>query len=154
MSLIRPPNHRKYLSDPTEDVRVATENLLADFLREIRDISEVRRRREELTPITDNYRSDEAQLTGEPAVSSSESDTRDQVNEPKVNGTDHRGTGGRVFTFLRYLTWLIWNSLGPWSRSPDRLCCYRRDSHRAVGWPTYVIRLAFRCCKFIYFFRR
>lgn len=32
---------RKYLSDPTEDVRVATENLLADFLREIRDVTVV-----------------------------------------------------------------------------------------------------------------
>ncbi|KZP20135.1 ARM repeat-containing protein [Athelia psychrophila] len=37
----------KYLSDPLEDVRVATETLLADFLREIRDVSDVRRRNEE-----------------------------------------------------------------------------------------------------------
>ncbi|KAJ6485127.1 vacuolar protein 14 C-terminal Fig4p binding-domain-containing protein [Mycena vitilis] len=37
----------KYLSDPTEDVRVATETLLADFLREIRDVSVVRKRTEE-----------------------------------------------------------------------------------------------------------
>lgn len=34
---------RKYLSDPTEDVRVATENLLADFLRELRDVTFVSR---------------------------------------------------------------------------------------------------------------
>ena len=33
----------KYLSDPTEDVRVATENLLADLLREIRDVTTVSR---------------------------------------------------------------------------------------------------------------
>ncbi|KAH9482513.1 Protein VAC14-like protein [Psilocybe cubensis] len=33
----------KYLSDPTEDVRVATENLLADFLRELRDVTIVSR---------------------------------------------------------------------------------------------------------------
>lgn len=39
--------HRKYLSDPTEDVRVATETLLADFLREIRDVSIVRRQLDE-----------------------------------------------------------------------------------------------------------
>jgi vacuole morphology and inheritance protein 14 len=39
--------YRKYLSDPTEDVRVATEILLADFLREIRDVSIVRKRNEE-----------------------------------------------------------------------------------------------------------
>ncbi|KAJ7087383.1 vacuolar protein 14 C-terminal Fig4p binding-domain-containing protein [Mycena crocata] len=37
----------KYLSDPTEDVRVATETLLADFVREIRDVSIVRKRAEE-----------------------------------------------------------------------------------------------------------
>ncbi|TDL29855.1 ARM repeat-containing protein [Rickenella mellea] len=37
----------KYLSDPTEDVRVATENLLADFLREIRDVAIVQKKAEE-----------------------------------------------------------------------------------------------------------
>ncbi|CAK5275334.1 unnamed protein product [Mycena citricolor] len=37
----------KYLSDPTEDVRVATETLLADFVREIRDVTVVRKRTEE-----------------------------------------------------------------------------------------------------------
>ncbi|KAJ3753879.1 vacuolar protein 14 C-terminal Fig4p binding-domain-containing protein, partial [Lentinula raphanica] len=37
-----------YLSDPTEDVRVATEVLLADFLREIRDITVVQTRSEKL----------------------------------------------------------------------------------------------------------
>ncbi|KAG5350482.1 hypothetical protein C0989_010837 [Termitomyces sp. Mn162] len=37
----------KYLSDPTEDVRVATETILADFLREIRDVSIVRRQLDE-----------------------------------------------------------------------------------------------------------
>ncbi|KAJ7284062.1 vacuolar protein 14 C-terminal Fig4p binding-domain-containing protein [Mycena rebaudengoi] len=37
----------KYLSDPTEDVRVATETLLADFVREIREVSIVRKRAEE-----------------------------------------------------------------------------------------------------------
>lgn len=37
----------KYLSDPTEDVRIATENLLADFLHEIRDVSLVQKRLDE-----------------------------------------------------------------------------------------------------------
>ncbi|KAI0776216.1 ARM repeat-containing protein [Trametes elegans] len=37
----------KYLSDPTDDVRVATESLLADFLREIRDVTIVQKRQEE-----------------------------------------------------------------------------------------------------------
>ena len=38
---------RKYLSDPTEDVRIATENQLAEFLREIREVTIVRKHREE-----------------------------------------------------------------------------------------------------------
>ncbi|EJD01507.1 ARM repeat-containing protein [Fomitiporia mediterranea MF3/22] len=37
----------KYLSDPTEDVRVATENLLAEFLREMKEIAEVKKKTEE-----------------------------------------------------------------------------------------------------------
>lgn len=37
----------KYLSDPTDDVRVATEGLLADFLREIKDVTAIQRRHEE-----------------------------------------------------------------------------------------------------------
>jgi vacuole morphology and inheritance protein 14 len=38
---------RKYLSDPTEDVRIAAENQLAEFLREIREVTIVRKHREE-----------------------------------------------------------------------------------------------------------
>ncbi|KAG1901673.1 vacuolar protein 14 C-terminal Fig4p binding-domain-containing protein [Suillus fuscotomentosus] len=49
----------KYLSDPTEDVRVATENILADFLREIRDVSMVRQRKEEHDESSDLRRPDE-----------------------------------------------------------------------------------------------
>lgn len=41
--LFNPPS-RKYLSDPTEDVRVATEVVLSEFLREIRDITIVARK--------------------------------------------------------------------------------------------------------------
>ncbi|CAE6531334.1 unnamed protein product [Rhizoctonia solani] len=37
----------KYLSDPTEDVRVATENVLADFLLEIQEITIIQKRKEE-----------------------------------------------------------------------------------------------------------
>ncbi|KIM29482.1 hypothetical protein M408DRAFT_328738 [Serendipita vermifera MAFF 305830] len=37
----------KYLSDPTEEVTTAAENLLADFLREIRDIAAVNKKRQE-----------------------------------------------------------------------------------------------------------
>ena len=38
------PQSRKYLSDPTEDVRVATEVVLSEFLKEIRDITVVARK--------------------------------------------------------------------------------------------------------------
>lgn len=37
----------KYLSDPIEDVRVSTENLLAEFLQEVRDIAIAQKRRED-----------------------------------------------------------------------------------------------------------
>lgn len=46
-SLIPRLPFRKYLSDPTEDVRVSTENLLAEFLQEVRDIAVAQKRREE-----------------------------------------------------------------------------------------------------------
>lgn len=37
----------KFLGDPTVDIRTATQNVLADFLREIREVAEVRKVREE-----------------------------------------------------------------------------------------------------------
>ncbi|PFH51323.1 hypothetical protein AMATHDRAFT_75047 [Amanita thiersii Skay4041] len=37
----------KYLSDPTEEVRTATENVLADFLRELREVTAVNKMNEE-----------------------------------------------------------------------------------------------------------
>ncbi len=44
---------RKYLSDPTEDVRIAAENQLAEFLREIREVTVVRKHREEQQRLRD-----------------------------------------------------------------------------------------------------
>jgi vacuole morphology and inheritance protein 14 len=38
---------RKYLSDPTEDVKVATEGVLADFLHEIQEITLLQKRKED-----------------------------------------------------------------------------------------------------------
>lgn len=35
--------YRKYLSDPSDDVRIATEGLLGEFLREIQEITMVQR---------------------------------------------------------------------------------------------------------------
>ncbi|KAL8280512.1 hypothetical protein RQP46_007160 [Phenoliferia psychrophenolica] len=37
----------KFLGDPTVDIRTATQNVLADFLREIREVAEVQRARDE-----------------------------------------------------------------------------------------------------------
>ena len=37
----------KFLGDPTVDIRTATQNVLADFLREIREVAEVGKMREE-----------------------------------------------------------------------------------------------------------
>lgn len=39
--------HSKYLSDPTDDVKVATENLLADVLKELKVIASLKKRAEE-----------------------------------------------------------------------------------------------------------
>ncbi|KAK4702148.1 vacuole morphology and inheritance protein 14, partial [Phenoliferia sp. Uapishka_3] len=38
----------KFLGDPTVDIRTATQNVLADFLREIREVAEVQRARDEV----------------------------------------------------------------------------------------------------------
>lgn len=43
-SYLPDPHSRKYLSDPTEDVRVATEVVLSEFLKEIRNITAVARK--------------------------------------------------------------------------------------------------------------
>ncbi|KAH7919535.1 ARM repeat-containing protein [Leucogyrophana mollusca] len=98
----------KYLSDPIEDVRVATENILADFLREIRDVSVVRRRQEDHADGTSEHRPAEENL---PDITLSHSEhalfipERDVVrdhdgeysmkDEPKSE-KDIRGTGAWV----------------------------------------------------------
>lgn len=43
-SYLSDPPSSKYLSDPTDDVRVATEVVLSEFLKEIRDITSVARK--------------------------------------------------------------------------------------------------------------
>jgi vacuole morphology and inheritance protein 14 len=103
---------RKYLSDPTEDVRVATETLLADFLREIRDVSYVRRQVEEQakskTPAESIRQADTVtdklpELTledTEHAVFIGESDDRSDfdndssLKEDLTSDVDDRDTGG------------------------------------------------------------
>lgn len=56
---------RKYLSDPTQDVRIATENLLGDFLREVRDITMLQRRQEDRRKELEKTRSESASIDAE-----------------------------------------------------------------------------------------
>lgn len=87
----------KYLSDPTEDVRVATENLLADFVREIRDVSELRRRHEEVAGTTESHGADESQPSSERAVVTPESGfASDQEYSEHRADRDYRHTGAWV----------------------------------------------------------
>ena len=99
---------RKYLSDPTEDVRVATENLLADFLKEIRDISIGYKNKEALQLSEANYnaahidkeRVDSPYLAGENPdgmVFTTEGGSKEKV----IVGEDlHCYTGGKFTFFL------------------------------------------------------
>ncbi|KAG1717597.1 vacuolar protein 14 C-terminal Fig4p binding-domain-containing protein, partial [Suillus paluster] len=96
----------KYLSDPTEDVRVATENILADFLREIRDVSMVRQRKEEHAESFDLRRSDEklpdiTMSHSERALFIPESDFAHDCDgeyslKDEHKSEDYRGTGALV----------------------------------------------------------
>ena len=67
---------RKYLSDPTEDVRVATESALADFLHEIRQVCLVKKQSEEQIKVRRDY--DQADATPRP------NDSNDQLSQPPL----------------------------------------------------------------------
>ncbi|ESK95145.1 heat repeat containing protein [Moniliophthora roreri MCA 2997] len=103
----------KYLSDPTDDVKIATEILLADFLREIREVSSLRRRMEESRPpkrtgddgesmqrVDSEKLSDLNAEHSERAVFLNEKDSHsnydDSVKEDRVSETDIRDTGAWV----------------------------------------------------------
>ena len=97
---------RKYLSDPTEDVRVATETLLAEFLREIKDVTLVRKRHEEQiktkksSDVTEQRRSETPlDLPSERALFISENDGVDHdidsaSRDEFRSETDYRDSGG------------------------------------------------------------
>jgi hypothetical protein len=129
---------RKYLSDPTEDVRVATENILSDFLREIRDVSIVRQRKDEHAESSDLRRSDEklpdiTMSHSERALFIPESDYADHDGEYSLKDEhrleDYRGTGGRYSSSIGFIDTHYSRSHGPWTGCTDRLCSYHRDSH-------------------------
>jgi len=80
----------KYLSDPTEDVRVATEVVLSEFLKEIRDITVVARKThneqaaKQDTSAEGTEPSDQNQEDTTPVYSEEEGD----VNYPDGTNTD------------------------------------------------------------------
>lgn len=93
----------KYLSDPTEDVRVATEAILSDFLREIRDITVVSKRAElqatskrdveEVDKFQENTSmSERAEFIPEHDDSDQEASYREDFN----SDTEYRDVGGEV----------------------------------------------------------
>jgi vacuole morphology and inheritance protein 14 len=119
---------RKYLTDPTEDVRVATETLLADFLREIRDVTRVRDRIDKQQAHTSDVKvghskptdltSDRNSLDVRDSATYSERD--DGIvfdeNENKDKDPDYADTGGvpDLFMHISFTQYVL--SLGTWSR--------------------------------------
>ena len=99
---------RRYLSDPIEDVRVATENLLAEFLQEVRDIAIAQKRREDKSRAQrERSKTDAQSVTGErealPDITLDfpENDEEDGEMEDGEEGSDmggedahYRDTGG------------------------------------------------------------
>lgn len=104
---------RKYLSDPTEDVRVAAENILGEFLREIRGVSLVQHQLGEQIKAklpVESARIDPNQErlpdltldTSERAVFINENDdfpdheNESAIKDDFVSSGDERGTGGKI----------------------------------------------------------
>lgn len=109
---------RKYLSDPTEDVRVAAENILGEFLREIRGVSLVHHQLGEQVKTklpVELVRFESAQerlpdLTldaSERAVFINENDdypnhdNESAIKDDPVSNSDERGTGGKIVNSSR-----------------------------------------------------
>lgn len=112
---------RKYLSDPIEEVRIATENLLADFLHEIRDVTYVARHLDEHGPVRrpedDLGRTDSTESRGIVATEDYDGTVVDIAESPvEINGSgedeesgsperDDRRAGG--ISLLRPLRFLL-----------------------------------------------
>ena len=97
-------NPRKYLSDPTEEVTTAAENLLADFLREVREIAAAnkkRRERLEAKRLADRLEQERfaamnVALNGKPPDNSPATDSRNFLNTGEGTGLEASSpTGGK-----------------------------------------------------------
>jgi hypothetical protein len=80
---------RKYLSDPTEDVRIATENQLAEFLREIKEVTLVQKQREE------------EHRTREDAATAAAAETVSLLDEVQREGGDDAATDSDRGGFIK-----------------------------------------------------
>lgn len=138
----------KYLSDPIEDVRVSTENLLAEFLQEVRDIAVAQKRRE------DKLRKEKeaaAKKEGEPDVNESALFTPDHGGafirgeddeDEDMQGSDvgddsyDRDTGGEWLEGemgIHFEAAFCMSSLDPRSRCQCKPPRHRGDPHPTVG---------------------
>jgi vacuole morphology and inheritance protein 14 len=109
---------RKYLSDPTPDVKIATENLLADFLREVQEVTMLQKRYEaeakvrKEAELREEARRAENERERLPDITMAHSERAMFVPEngaeewkaKECNGSetevDHRDTGSKSFHFL------------------------------------------------------
>jgi len=134
---------RKYLSDPTEDVRIAAENQLAEFLREIREVTIVRKHREEQERFREakpeeKIRAEVEQIKERPSDVSVSSDTErvsflngnlppaPSSEAEKPNGdiefdTSERDVGGTLHLWVQMDVYFV--RLGPRPRCSNRLRC-------------------------------
>ncbi|EKM79888.1 hypothetical protein AGABI1DRAFT_72575 [Agaricus bisporus var. burnettii JB137-S8] len=92
----------KYLSDPIEEVRIATENLLADFLHEIRDVTYVAHHLDERESLRKRQgdslsRTDTADLRGSMTAESYDGTVLEVAESPfEANGTSDEGSGSPI----------------------------------------------------------
>jgi hypothetical protein len=105
------PLPRKYLSDPAEDVRVATEVVLSEFLKEIRDITVVARKTHSEQPVKQEVAIEETepsdQNQGDTTPIHSEEEDGDALSPDDSNtDLDDRDLGCQRFShfFCNHLT--------------------------------------------------
>lgn len=128
-------------------MRIATENQLGEFLREIREVTLVRKHneeqearvREELEARSDAGSGVEKTKPAALDIGLAAADSPSFLNHADSysekgdadSDVDERDTGGETYVYgLRACAFSDEiSSLASWSRRPDRLCRYHRDSH-------------------------
>lgn len=121
----------KFLGDPTVDIRTATQNVLADFLREIREVAEVAKMREDewreraaaISPVDSPH-------TGHDQIEQDTSDVLDESADVEVfSDEDEEGSGewipgqGVIVDHAAIVEILLQHSSFPGS------CCFGQSFH-------------------------